>query len=117
MVNSSNPNATKRNPAIFEINSVLLFKEFKNFGADTIDSHGTYGYWAIAAAHYEVFNGTGHTVQSWEEGEIRVLRSFYDPYGNKWPWTGNVYYAAIGPTGFYSGIYNDGLAPVVEILY
>jgi hypothetical protein len=78
------------------------------------DTHGEYGDYSIAGVHYEEWVGLpqGHNVLSWEDAESFVADDFADE-----DFVGQVYGVDIGNEGYYQGVWNDGEAQYIELLW
>jgi hypothetical protein len=70
--------------------------------------------WSIAGVHYEERDwlSLGHKIISWEQAEDFVKNDFDGE-----PFVDSIWYANLGNDCYFHGKYNDGNAPVIELLY
>jgi len=68
--------------------------------------------WSIAGVHYEEWIGYTHKILSWEQAESFVKNDFDDEW-----FVGSIWYAFLDNDETLQGQYNDGYAPVIELLY
>lgn len=68
------------------------------------DNHsGGYRFWTMGGVHYEQWNGSGHTVLSWEDAEYFLVENNFRGQS----FVNSVGYVNIGNSGTYQGQYND----------